>query len=99
MPWILMPPKGWTLGRGLVWLIAATSLLTVAIMLAHAVASGSMLSLCYALFGGFAVATWLMLRRESTETARGADALIIALMIFLLRAADPAFDWFESMWP
>jgi hypothetical protein len=99
MPWLLTPPKGWTMGRGWVWFVAAISLGSVAVMLAHAVGAGSMLSLIYAMFGGFAVATWLTIRRESSETARGADALIIAVMLLLIRTADPALEWLGAMWP
>jgi hypothetical protein len=99
MPWILTPPKGWTMGRGWVWLVAVTSLTAVVVMLAHAVGAGSLLSLLYAVFGGSAVAVWLTIRRESSETARGADTLIIAVLLLLLRTADPAIDWLDAMWP
>jgi hypothetical protein len=98
MPWILTPPKGWTLGRS-VWLVAVTSLAAVAVMLVHSIGAGSLLSLVYAMIGGAAVAVWLTIRRESAETARGADALIIAVLLLLLRTADPAFEWLAMLSP
>jgi hypothetical protein len=97
VPRFLTPPKGWTLPRGWVWIIAGTSLGVVALMLAHAIGAGSMASLIYAMFGGGAVAIWLSIRRESPDTARGADALIIPVLLLLLRTADPAFDWLGSL--
>lgn len=99
MPWILTPPQGWTMGRGWVWLVAMTSLAAVAVMLAHAIAAGSLLSLLYAVIGGSAVAVWLTIRRESAATARGADTLIITVLLLLLRTANPAFAWLDAMWP
>jgi hypothetical protein len=64
---------------------ALPSLAAVAVMFAHAVATGSLLSLAYGVFGGSAVATWLALRRSS-GTTRGADVLLIPVVLLLLRS-------------